>query len=308
MKGMILQEFPYVWLDSNIIEYKDAKVPLMTHALHYGTSVIEGIRAYTSDSNLYVFRLEDHIKRLFRSASIHSIPLRFSVKDVVDAVVELLRKNNVRESCYIRPIAFVGMHGIDLYVREDSPTHIAVMVFKFGEYLNSKGIRCMVSSWRRINDLSLPPLAKAGANYLNSVIATQECKRRGYDEAILLDSNGYVSEAPGENVFIVRNGKVSTPPVSSCVLEGITRDTTITLARDMGYEVVERAIPRSELYIADEVFLTGTAAEITPVISIDDHVIGDGKEGLVCKSIREMYAKVVRGMAEAYEHWVTPVW
>ncbi len=308
MKGMILQEFPYVWLDNNIIEYKDANVPLMTHALHYGTSVIEGIRAYTSDSNLYIFRLEDHIKRLFRSASIHSMPLRFSVKDVVDAVVDLLRKNNVRESCYIRPIAFVGMHGIDLYIREDSPTHIAVMVFKFGEYLNSKGIRCMVSSWRRINDLSLPPLAKAGANYLNSVTATQECKRRGYDEAILLDSNGYVSEAPGENVFIVRNGKVSTPPVSSCVLEGITRDTTITLAKDMDYEVVERTIPRSELYIADEVFLTGTAAEITPVISIDDHVIGDGKEGLVCKSIREMYAKVVRGMAEAYEHWVTPVW
>jgi branched-chain amino acid aminotransferase len=305
---MILQEFPYVWFDGNMIEYKEAKVPLMTHALHYGTSVIEGIRAYVSDSNLYVFRLEDHIRRLFRSASIHSIPLRFKVEDIVNAVLELLRKNNVKESCYIRPIAFVGMHGIDLYVREDSPTHIAVMVFRFGQYLNPKGIRCMVSSWRRINDLSLPPLAKAGANYLNSVIATQECKRRGYDEAILLDNNGYVSEAPGENVFIVRKGKIATPPLSSCVLEGITRDTAITLAKDMGYEVVERNIPRSELYIADEVFLTGTAAEITPVISIDDHVIGDGNEGIVCKSIREMYAKVVRGMVEAYEDWVTPVW
>jgi len=305
---MLLEEYPYVWLDGKIIEYKEAKVPLMTHALHYGTSVIEGIRAYTSDSNLYIFRLEDHIKRLFKSARIHSIPLRFSVKDVVDATVELLRYNNVREACYIRPIALVGMHGIDLYVRDDSPTHIAIMVFKFGQYLNSKGIRCMISSWRRINDSSLPPLAKAGANYLNSVIATQECKRRGYDEAIMLDGNGYVSEAPGENVFVVRNGSIATPPLSSSVLEGLTRDTAIRLARDMGYEVVERNIPRSELYIADEIFLTGTAAEITPVISIDDRIVGDGVEGIVCKSIREMYAKVVRGQVEAYDEWITPIW
>ncbi|MEO9366151.1 MULTISPECIES: branched-chain amino acid transaminase [Candidatus Nitrosocaldus] len=305
---MRLEEYAYVWLDGKIVEYENAKVPLMTHALHYGTSVIEGIRAYKAKDNLYIFRLEDHIKRLFRSASIHSIPLRHSVKDVIDGVVQMLRKNDVRDSCYIRPIAFVGLHGIDLYVREDSPSHIAIVAFKFDQYFNSNGIRACISSWRRINDLSLPPLAKAGANYLNSVLATQECRRRGYDEAILLDSNGMVSEAPGENVFLVRNGRIVTPSLASCVLEGITRDTAMRIARDMGYVVEERNIPRSELYVADEVFLTGTAAEITPVISIDDHIVGDGKEGKVTRSIREIYAKTVRAEVKAYMDWLTPVW
>ncbi len=304
---MEFNNFRYVWFDDNIIEWDQARVPLMTHALHYGTSVIEGIRAYNSN-NLYIFRLEDHIKRLLNSARIYSINIKYDLEHIINAILEVIRKNKINVSCYIRPIGFVGFHGIDLNVTMDSPAHLAIMVFRFEQYLNAKGIRVCISSWRRINDPSIPPLAKAGGNYLNSVLATQECKRNNYDEAILLDLHGNVSEAPGENIFIVRNNKLYTPPISSGVLEGITRDTAIKLARDLGYEVVERVIPRTELYISDEIFVTGTAAEITPVISIDNILINDGKEGPITKSIRDRYGKCVRRELEEYKHWLIPVW
>ena len=305
---MEFREFNYVWFDGQTIEWKDAKVPVMTHAIHYGTSVIEGIRAYAAKNNLYIFRLADHMKRLHRSASVYSIAMKYSIDELVDATVQIVKKNQIKNSCYIRPLAFVGFHGIDLNVNEKSPSHTAILVFTFEQYLNSKGIRACISSWRRINDMSTPPLAKAGGNYINSVLATQECKRNGYDEAIMLDKDGMVSEAPGENVFIVRDGKIFTPPVSSSVLEGITRDSAMKIAKDMGYELFERPIPRTELYISDEIFLTGTAAEVTPVVSVDDHKIGDGKEGVVTRSIREMYSKVVRADVKAYMDWLTPVW
>jgi len=305
---MEFKEFNYVWFDGQILEWDTAKVPVMTHAIHYGTSVIEGIRAYAAKNNLYIFRLADHLKRLHRSAFVYSIKMNYSINELVDATVQVIRKNQIKNSCYIRPLTFVGFHGIDLNVNEKSPSHTAILLFTFEQYLNSKGIRACISSWRRISDPSTPPLAKAGGNYLNSVLATQECKRNGYDEAIMLDKDGMVSEAPGENVFIVRDGKIFTPPVSSSVLEGITRDSAMKVAKDMGYELFERAIPRTELYISDEVFLTGTAAEVTPVISVDDHQIGDGKEGIVTKSIREMYTKIVRAEVKAYMDWLTPVW
>jgi branched-chain amino acid aminotransferase len=305
---MEFKEYNYVWFDGQIIEWNNAKVPVMTHAIHYGTSVIEGIRAYAAKNNLYIFRLADHMKRLQSSAKVYSIAMKYGINELVDATVQIIQKNQIKNSCYIRPLAFVGFHGIDLNVNEKSPSHTAILIFTFEQYLNSKGIRACISSWRRINDLSTPPLAKAGGNYLNSVLATQECKRNGYDEAIMLDKDGMVSEAPGENVFIVRDGKIFTPPVSSSVLEGITRDTTMKVAKDMGYELVERAIPRTELYISDEIFLTGTAAEVTPVISIDGNQIGDGKEGTVTRSIRETYSKIVRAEVKAYMDWLTPVW
>lgn len=305
---MEFKEFNYVWFDGQTIEWKDAKVPVMTHAIHYGTSVIEGIRAYSAKNNLYIFRLADHMKRLHRSASVYSIAVKYSIDELVDATVQIIKKNQIKSSCYIRPLTFVGFHGIDLNVTEKSPSHTAILIFTFEEYLNSKGIRCMISSWRRINDLSTPPLAKAGGNYINSVLATQECKRNGYDEAIMLDRDGMVSEAPGENVFIVRDGKIFTPPVASSVLEGITRDSAMKIAKDMGYELFERPIPRTELYLSDEIFLTGTAAEVTPVISVDGHQIGDGKEGTITRSIRELYSKVVRADVKAYMDWLTPVW
>ncbi len=304
---MQFKEFNYVWFDGETIEWDEARVPVMTHALHYGTSIIEGIRAYAAKDNLYIFRLADHMKRLHKSASVYSIGIKYSVNELVDATVEVIKKNQIKSSCYIRPIAFVGFHGIDLSVTETSPSHVAILVFTFDQYLNSKGIRVCISTWRRINDLSTPPLAKAGGNYLNSVLATQECKRNGYDEAIMLDNYGMVSEAPGENVFIVRDDKIYTPPVSSSILEGITRDTAIIIAKDLGYELIERAVPRTELYISDEIFLTGTAAEVTPVISVDGHVIGNGAEGPVSKSIRETYSRAVRMDIKEYMHWLVRV-
>jgi branched-chain amino acid aminotransferase len=300
----------YIWFDGEFVEWEKAQIPITTHALHYGTSVFEGIRAYNSKDNLYIFKLREHVERIFRSAFIYSIKINHSIDDIMNAIVSLLRKCNIKESCYIRPITFVGTHGIDLNVSLNSPTHTVVIVFPFARYFNPEGIKVGISSWRRIHDSATPPMAKAGGNYLNSVLATQECKRNGYDEAIMLDMEGTVSEAPGENIFILKNKTLYTPDISSSILYGITRDTVITLSRDLGYEIVERPISRTELYLADEIFLTGTAAEIVGVISVDGREISNGKEGKVTVSIRELYEKIVSGesTAEKYSSWTTPVW
>jgi branched-chain amino acid aminotransferase len=298
----------YVWFDGKFVRWEDAKVPVFTHAMHYGTAVFEGIRGYASKDNLYVFRLREHMERLHRSAKVYSFSLKYSVNQLCDATVDLLRKNRMKESVYIRPLTFVGMHGIDLNVTKNSPTHTVIIAFPFAKYLKDNGIRACVSSWRRINDASTPPLSKAAGNYLNSILATQESKRNGYDESILLDFAGNVSEASGENIFLVRNKKIFTPYFADSALEGITRESAITIAKNLGYEVTERPIPRADLYMADEVFLTGTAAEIVPVTSIDDKPVGDGKEGPVSKSVREAYAKIVTGGSKEHVGWLTPVW
>jgi branched-chain amino acid aminotransferase len=298
----------FVWFDGKFVKWEDAKVPIFTHALHYGTAVFEGIRGYAAKNSLYIFRLQDHMERLHRSAGVYSISLPYSAKELGHATVELLQKNKMKESCYIRPLTFVGLHGIDLNVTKNSPTHTVIITFPFAKYFKGEGIKACVSSWRRINDSTTPPLAKAAGNYLNSILATQESKRNGYDESILLDMSGNVSEASGENIFLVRRGKIYTPFFADSALEGITRESAIKVARDMGYEVIERPIPRTELYLADEIFLTGTAAEIVPVTSIDGHVIGNGREGPVSKDIREMYAKIVSAGAKDYTDWLTPVW
>jgi branched-chain amino acid aminotransferase len=216
----------------------------------------------------------------------------------------------MRESCYIRPLSFVGVHGIDLNVNYESPTHTLIIVFPFAKYFNTEGIRVGVSSWRRIHDSSTPPIAKAGGNYLNSILATQECKRNGYDEAIMLDKNGNVSEAPGENIFVIKNKTIITPDMASSILEGITRDTVIELAEDLGYTIIQRPISRSELYIAEEIFLTGTAAEIIGVINVDGRNIGNGKEGQITKKIRNTYNEIVtcNNNNEKYKGWTTEVW
>src|SRR6476660_985951 len=270
-----------VWFDGQYLKWEEAKVPIFVHALHYGTAVFEGIRAYSSDDNLYIFRLRDHMQRLHKSANVYSFTTKFSVDELCNATVELIRKNAIRESCYIRPLTFVGLHGIDLNVTKNSPTHTTIIIFPFAKYFSGDGISVCISSWRRIDDDSMPPMAKASGNYLNSVLATQECRRNGYDESILLDYNGNVSEAPGENIFIVRRNKIYTPSLSDSILEGITRDTAIIIAHNLGYEVIERSINRSELYTADEIFVTGTAAEITPIISVDSHSIGNGMVGKI---------------------------
>ena len=298
----------FVWFDGQYLKWEEAKVPIFVHALHYGTAVFEGIRAYRSDDNLYIFRLKEHMDRLRKSANVYSFTTKYSVDELCKAAVDLIRKNGIRESCYIRPLTFVGMHGIDLNVTKNSPTHTTIIIFPFAKYFKGDGISACISSWRRIDDESIPPMAKASGNYLNSVLATQECRRNGYDESILLDRNGCVSEASGENIFVVRNGKLHTPQLSDSILEGITRDTAITIARELGYDVVERPISRTELYLADEIFLTGTAAEIIAITKIDGNIIGNGREGTMTKSIRENYERIVIGKSEKFMGWLTPTW
>ena len=298
----------FVWFDGQYLKWEEAKVPIFVHALHYGTAVFEGIRAYSSNDNLYIFRLKEHMDRLRKSANVYSFTSKFSADELCKAAVDLIRKNGIRESCYIRPLTFVGMHGIDLNVTKNSPTHTTIIIFPFAKYFKGDGISACISSWRRIDDESIPPMAKASGNYLNSVLATQECRRNGYDESILLDRNGCVSEASGENIFVVRNGKLHTPQLSDSILEGITRDTAITIARELGYDVVERPISRTELYLSDEIFLTGTAAEIIAITKIDGNIIGNGREGTMTKSIRENYEAIVIGKSDKFMGWLTPTW
>lgn len=298
----------FVWLDGKFVRDSEANVSIMTHAIHYGTSVFEGIRGYWNSKNLNIFRLDDHVRRFRNSGKVYSISLGYTDRQVADAILGLCKKNGARASCYIRPFYFVGRYGINLHVTEKSPTHAAVVMFPFGDLFDKKGISAGISSWRRIHDTSVPPLAKMGGNYLNSILATQESKRNGYDEAILLDHLGNISEAPGENIFIVRNRKLITPPTSSSALEGITKNSVIEIARDMGYETAEREIPRTEIYFSDEVFLTGTAAEVTPVVSIDGKSIGSGRLGRITGQIQRAYSDITMGRSKKYSHWMTPVY
>src|SRR5919202_1442062 len=298
----------FVWFDGKFVKWEEATTLVTSHVLHYGTSVFEGIRAYFAKITLYVFRLKEHMERLHRSAKIYSFALDYSVKELCQATVDLIKRINLRESCYIRPLTFVGMHGIDLNITRDSPTHTVIIIFPFTKYFKGEGIKACISSWRRIHDITTPPMAKAAGNYLNSILATQESRRNGYDESILLDRDGYVSEASGENIFLVRNNRIYTPPIADSALEGITRDTAITIAKALGYEVKEHSISRTELYIADEIFLTGTAAEIVAVTNIDDRTIGKGIEGLITKSIREKYSEIVSANVEDFMSWLTPIW
>jgi branched-chain amino acid aminotransferase len=285
-----------------------AKVPITTHAIHYGTSVFEGIRAYWNGENLFVFRLDDHIKRFRRSGKFYDISLNFSDKIISNAIIEICKKNKIKKSCYIRPFYFVGDYGINLHITEKAPTNVAIFIFPFGDLFNKNGITAGVVSWRKFSDMSTPTQAKMGGNYLNSIIATQEAKRNGFDEAILLDHNGNVSESPGENIFIVREGQLITPPLSSSALNGITRDTVIKIGKKFGIEVVETEIARSELTISDEVFLTGTAAEIIPVVAVDGKQIASGKPGDITKKMMKEYKDIVMNKNNDYSHWLTVVY
>lgn len=298
----------YVWFDGKFVTLDKAKVPITTHAIHYGTSVFEGIRAYWNSKNLFVFRLEEHVKRFRKSGQFYNISLNFTDKEITEAITGICKKNKIKKSCYVRPFYFVGDYGINLHVTEKAPTNVAIFTFPFGDLFDKNGITAGVSSWRKFSDLSTPPQAKMGGNYLNSIIATQEAKRNGYDEAILLDHNGDVSEAPGENIFIVRDGKIITPPLSSSALEGITRDAVIKIGMDLDIQVSENNITRSELMMSDEVFLTGTAAEITPIIEIDGKKIGNGKPGNITKKMMDEYTDIVMNKDENYSHWLTPVY
>ncbi len=298
----------YIWFDGKLIPLDKAKIPVTTHAIHYGTSIFEGIRAYWNSKNLYVFRLDDHVKRFRNSGKFYNIALNFSDRQIEKAVTDLCKKNKIKKSCYIRPFYFVGQHGINLHVTKKAPTHTAIFSFPFGDLFNKNGISATISKWRKFSDLSTPTQAKMGGNYLNSILATQDAKQRGFDEAILLDQSGNVSEAPGENIFLVKNNRLVTPPLSSSALDGITRKSIITLAKDMKLKVKVRKVSKKELKLADEIFLSGTAAEITPIVTIDKKKIGDGKVGNITKLLMNTYSDIVMNKNENYSNWLTAVY
>ena len=285
-----------------------AKVPVTTHAIHYGTSIFEGIRAYWNSKNLCVFRLKDHIKRFRNSGKFYNIKLNFSDKQIENAVIDLCRKNKIKKSCYIRPFYFVGQYGINFHVTQKAPTHAAIFAFPLGDLFNKNGITATISRWRKFSDISTPTQAKMGGNYLNSILATQDAKRKGFDEAILLDKSGDVSEAPGENIFLVKNNELITPPLTSSALDGITRRSIITLAKDMNLKTKIQKVSKNELKLADEVFLSGTAAEITPIIKIHKKKIGGGKVGNITKLFMDTYLDIVMNKNENYSHWLTTVY
>lgn len=298
----------YVWVDGKFVRSEDAKVNILTHSLQYGSGIFEGIRCYDTPKGPAVFRLPEHTRRFFDSAKIYGMGLKFSPKQVSEAVVSVLVKNKLR-SAYIRPFAFYSSIGIG-FNTHGKDTSIAIAAVPFGNLFGGtgKGLRCKVSSWHRINSAMLPVGAKASGNYLNSILASQEANDSGYDEAILLSNSGRtVAEGPGENLFVVQSGVLITPPKSSDILLGITRDTIITLAERNGITVIERDIRREELYTSDEVFFTGTAAEIQPIVSVDSRKIGTGKAGPLTRMLEEKYFAIVKGETEEFSGWLTPV-
>jgi len=298
----------YIWMDGEMVPWKEAKVHVLTHALHYGTGVFEGIRVYpSSNGGLIIFRLQDHIERMIRSGRVYHLNVKYSVKELCNIVIEVVRKNEIRESAYIRPLVFVGDGGFGLNYR-NHPIRIAIAAFPLQAYFDKAGVKVCTSSWRRISENSLPPSVKATGNYLNSAVAKMEAQNNGYDEAIMLDINGYVSEGTGENIFLVKKGNLITPSPSSSILEGITRDTIITLAGDSGIEVRETSVSRLDLYNCDEAFLTGTAAEVTPILGVDNIQIGEGVVGRVTSTLKKLFMNVVNGQDERYDKWLTSVY
>ncbi len=298
-----MQETEKIWFNGELVDWAEARVHVGAHGLHYGTGVFEGIRCYATDRGPAVFRLREHLERLDASARLIYMPLPYTVDELRRATHDLLSANALEE-CYVRPIAFFGYGELGVHTASN-PVDVAIMSWPWGAYLSEEGqrsgIRTMISSWRRVGPNTIPHAAKATGVYLNSMLATHEAARAGYDEAIMLTDDGYVADGPGETIFVVKNGTISTPPLSTSILPGITRDTVVQLARDLGYEVVERPVIRTDLYLADEVFMTGTAAEVTPVRSVDDHELGAGP---VTGELQQTYWEVVRGKRERYSDWL----
>jgi branched-chain amino acid aminotransferase len=301
-----MQPTKYIWMDGEFVDWDDATVHVLSHGLHYGTGAFEGIRAYETDRGPAVFRLTEHIERLARSCKALGIPIEWSVDEIVKASKELFAANGL-ESGYIRPLVFYGTGSMGLNPA-GALVHTMIATWEWGAYLGEEGvtngIRVKVSSWRRIGHDSLMPNAKLTGGYINSVQAKQEALRGGHDEAIMLNTDGFVAEGSGENLFLVRDGVVRTPSLASGVLEGLTREAVITMLRDDGYEVVEEAITRTDLYYADEIFMTGTAAEVTPIREVDDRAVGDGRPGPVTRRAQKMFVDAVTGANERYANWL----
>jgi branched-chain amino acid aminotransferase len=299
-------ESELIWHNGEFVAWEEAKVHVLTHGLHYGTGVFEGIRCYETERGSAIFRHLDHLERLERSARLYYMDLPYTVEQLRTATHELITRNGLA-SCYIRPIAYRGYGHMGLNPL-DAPVDVSIAVWPWGSYLGEEGtrngIRAKVSSWERISSRSLIPQAKASGQYLNSVLAKIESLKAGYDEAILLDEHGNVVEGSGENVFAVRDGVISTPPISSAILDGINRRSVVQIARDLGYTVIERDIARSDLYLADEMFLTGTAAELVPVREVDDHAIGAGEPGEITLVLQRAFQDALYGRNERYLEWL----
>jgi branched-chain amino acid aminotransferase len=301
-----VEQADLIWQNGELVAWEDAKVHVLTHGLHYGTGVFEGERAYDTPQGAAIFRHYDHLARLFKSAELYYMPLPYTLEELRAATHELIAANELRE-CYIRPIAFRGYGHMGLYPL-DAPVEVTIAVWPWGAYLGEEaarvGIRAQVSSWRRIPHDALIPAAKASGQYLNSILAKIEASKAGYQEAILLDSHGFVCEGSGENIYAVVDGQIVTPPQTAGILDGISRKSIIQIARDLGFEVVERDLARAELYLADEVFLSGTAAELVPVREIDDHAIGGGEPGPLTRELQRVFDDALHGRDPRYIDWL----
>jgi len=297
-----------IWMDGSLVDWADAKVHVLTHSLHYGLAAFEGLRCYKGKSGSAVFKLHEHVDRLFDSAHIGMMTIPYEKKQIAEAIVETVRSNKL-EACYIRPLVYIGYGAMGVYPG-DNPIKLAIAAWKWGSYLGddalANGMRACVSSFTRHHVNVSMTRGKISGYYVNSILAKREAKGNGYDEAILLDPEGYVSEGTGENIFIVRKGRLKTTPLTS-ILEGITRNAVIELAREQGLVVLEERFTRDEMYIADEVFVTGTAAELTPVREIDKRPIGTGKPGPVTAALQKRFFSIVRGEDPSHDSWLTRV-
>ncbi len=296
-----------IWIDGNMVDWKDANIHVLSHVVHYGTSVFEGIRAYKNEKGVGVFRLKEHVQRLFDSAKIYKIDIPYTQEEIEEAILETVRVNDL-DGCYIRPIVFRGYGELGVNPL-NCPVNVVIAAWEWGSYLGEEGmangVDIGVSSWRKPAPDTFPALAKCGANYMNSQLAKLEAIDNGFDEAIMLDYEGHVSEGSGENIFLVEGEKLFTPAMSSSNLKGITRDSIMTIARDLGYEVVEEVISRERLYSANEVFFTGTAAEVTPIRSIDHRTIGIGKRGPISEKIQTAFFDIVEAKVEDKYGWLS---
>jgi branched-chain amino acid aminotransferase len=303
---MPIQPTEKVWMDGTLVPWADAKIHILTHSLHYGGGVFEGIRAYETKRGPAVFRLTDHIARLYRSAKIFMIDIPYTPETIIEACKDTVRSSGL-PSCYIRPIVYMGYGEMGLNPLL-APINVAIIVWPWGAYLGDeglkRGVRMKVSSWRRHDPNIVPPAAKGTGPYVNSQLAKMEAIKAGYDEAIMLNTLGFVAEATGENLFIVVDGELVTPPLSAGALTGVTRDSVMKIATDLGITVRERELVRTDLYLADELFVSGTAAEVCPVREVDDRVIGAGEPGAITKKIQEVFYATVRGEVEQYAGWL----
>lgn len=294
-----------IWMDGRLVGWDEARIHVLTHSLHYGSGVFEGIRAYPTAAGPAIFRLSDHVTRLFESAKIFLIDIPFDHRTLVGAAKEVVRTNGLSQ-CYIRPIVYLGYGEMGLNPLP-CPVQVAIAAWPWGVYLGDEGmasgIRLKVSSWCRHDPNAIPPAGKGTGMYVNSSLAKVEALKAGYDEALLLSPQGYVSECTGENVFVVRHGRILTPPVSAGALEGITQSSVMTIAADLGYDVGVANILRSDLYTAEEAFLSGTAAEVVPISSVDDRPVGDGRPGPVTRRVQEVFFAAVRGQVDRYKDW-----